>query len=143
MGRKITYANSPSVGSRAVWISLALLAAVGAGLLFQIRPGAPAASGQEPAGYSAKRLLAVPGQIAGGQHGLYLIDQDTATICLYAYVPASGKLRLLASRSAAFDLKLEDYNTEPSPRAIRDLLEAQSRLQTQAPGLGRMGEGEE
>ena len=142
MARKFTHENSPRSGGRAVWISVALLASVGAGLLFQLGPGAPAAVGQGPAAYGARKLLAVPGQIARDMHGLYLIDQETATICVYQYVPASGKLRLLASRKAAFDLELEDYNTEPSPRAIRDLVEEQSRLQGPA-SLIRPGEGEE
>ena len=143
MARTVTQRDAPTPRAKAFWLPAALLAVLGVGLLTQFGPGAAPAAGQTSLGNAGRKMLAVPGQIARDMYGLYLVDVENATICVYQYLPGSGKLRLLASRNAAFDLQLEDYNTEPSPRAIRDLVAQQSRLESPAPGPSRPGAGQE
>jgi len=71
----------------------------------------------------------VAGQITPDTYGLYLVDTQHATIALYEYQPSSRKLRLLAARTYMFDVQLDEYNTELSPREVKKLVAQQKRLE--------------
>ncbi|MGC9453312.1 MAG: hypothetical protein ACP5HU_00465 [Phycisphaerae bacterium] len=78
------------------------------------------------------RIFAVPAQVGQESYGVFLVDTGNDTICVYEYSPARGsgpaKLRLTAARRFSFDLQLEEYNTEPPVREIRDLVEQHRRM---------------
>lgn len=74
-------------------------------------------------------VFAVAGRLGEDVHGLYLVDYENATICVYQYSPGQRRLRLTAARTYAFDRRLDEYNTEPSPREIRTLVEQHRRLE--------------
>ncbi|MHC4984085.1 MAG: hypothetical protein ACYTF6_13070 [Planctomycetota bacterium] len=67
-------------------------------------------SAAEPAGGD---LHAVVGQVTKDTYGLYLVDCQYRTICMYEWVPQRHKLRLMAARSYAFDRELDSDQTEP------------------------------
>ena len=52
-------------------------------------------------------------------------DVDNKTLCAYQFYPGEKKLRLTAARSYRYDTKLENYNTEMSPREVKALLDKQ------------------
>ena len=41
---------------------------------------------------------------------------------MYQWQAGARKLRLLAARNCTFDLQLDEYNTEPSPNEIQNLV---------------------
>jgi hypothetical protein len=113
----------PSGGS-ARWLVAVFLAAVAGALLVELGRTATAdLRCVEELGLTGRGVLVVPSQISRDGYGVYLIDSDKGRMCVYQYQPASGKLRLLASRNFIYDLALEDYNTLPSPREVKDLVE--------------------
>jgi len=62
---------------------------------------------------------------------LYLVDLKRGTICVYQYLPASRRLRLMAARLFVYDQQLEDFNNEsPTPREVKKLVEQQRSLRT-------------
>lgn len=86
---------------------------------------------------SQGRLFAVPAQVGPDNYGVYIVDSRNDTICVYEYTPGRGsnpaKLRLTAARRFSFDMQLEEYNTEPSVREIRDLVEQHRRMDEASP----------
>jgi len=84
-----------------------------------------------------KEVFAVGGRITRDTYGIYLIDPDNGTICVYQFLynPKLKKteLHLLAARNFTFDSQLDEYNTTPSPREIRALVEQQTRLNSVEP----------
>ena len=80
-----------------------------------------------------EQLLVVAGQVTRDSYGLYLVDQKNRTICVYQWMATSRKLRLLATRTYAFDIRLDQYNTEPDPLEIKKLGEQARRLDPAAP----------
>ena len=78
-------------------------------------------------------ILVVAGQVTRDSYGLYLVDQTNRTMCVYQWVPSTRRLRLLAARTYTFDIKLDQYNTEPDPLEIKKLGEKARRLDTPAP----------
>jgi len=74
------------------------------------------------------RVFAVAGQLTKDTYGLYLVDLDNATICMYEWIPQTRKLRLQAARTYLYDSQLDEYNTEISPREVRKLVWQQKRL---------------
>lgn len=114
------------------WLFVALLAGLAMGLIVQL---ARAVATSPPGGAAvvAGSVIAVPGQISRDAYGLYLVDLENRTICVYQYLPTSKKLRLQAARTFAYDTRLDELNTEPSPREIKRLVEQQRRL-TDTPG---------
>jgi hypothetical protein len=112
--------------------------AVVAAVLLAVAVSSPAAESNGNNGSAAARngsaaggrFFAVCGQIAQEAYGLYLFDTQNSTMSLYEWVPAERKLRLLAARNTEFDLRLDDYNTTPSPREIKALVEQHRRLTT-------------
>jgi hypothetical protein len=107
---------------------LVVLAGLAGGLWLQVgRSFAQEAPVVEPTRAGAS-VIAVTGQVTRDSYGIYLVDTEQQTICVYQFVGTSRILRLLASRTYAFDMMLDAYNTEPSPRQIRALAEEYNRL---------------
>ncbi len=73
-------------------------------------------------------LFAVAGKVTSGSYGIYLVDAQKGTMCVYEWLPNVRKLRLMAGRNFTFDLRLDEYNTEPLPREIKKLVERSRRL---------------
>jgi hypothetical protein len=108
------------------WLVVILLGVVAACLLVQL--GYSIAQAQ-PAGVAkGGNVFAVAGQVDKETYGLYLVDLDNGTICVYQYLPGDRKLRLMAARTTVFDRRLEDYNTQPPPPEIRKLVEEHKSL---------------
>jgi hypothetical protein len=112
---------------------VALLGVIAACLVVQIVTGSQPAGAQvalpEPAGAQGS-VVAVPGQIGPDMYGLYLVDTQHHTISVYQYISGNAKeLRLLAARTYNYDTQLDEYNTKPSPREIRSLVEQHKRLE--------------
>ncbi|HNX27264.1 MAG TPA: hypothetical protein PKK48_07640 [Phycisphaerae bacterium] len=85
---------------------------------------------QTPAvGAGNNGVYIVAGQISSNTYGLYLVDYENQTICVYQYSPGDRKLRLMSARTYRFDVNLDEFNTsDPTPREVRDLVGRQHRL---------------
>ncbi|KKL17434.1 hypothetical protein LCGC14_2485620, partial [marine sediment metagenome] len=113
------------------------LLAIAAGALtaeLLVRPS-PVSAQTAPAGRPGRagRLLAIPAQIASDSYGLYLVDVNSGTICVYDYVGRERTLRLLAARTFVFDLKLDSYNTKPLPKDVAKMVSRAKRLKDVKP----------
>jgi hypothetical protein len=120
----------PMNRSSAKWLLVALLAAAAAGLLAgvgltgsQARAELAGATGSGGRG----EVFVVAGQVTKDTYGLYLVDLEFGTICVYQWLPQTRKLRLMAARTYLFDRQLESYNTELPPAEIRKLVAQQKR----------------
>jgi len=112
-----------------------LLAMAAGGLLVELGRGINSAQAQETSASqetkAVGRIQAVTGPLGREGFGLYLIDTGNKTIAVYQY---QGKnLRWLASRNFTYDMRIEDYNTQISPREVK-------RLSQQAESLERPGD---
>jgi hypothetical protein len=112
----------------ALWVNAALLAVI---LIVLVgRNGAPSilpaafAQNQPPIAGGAG-VFVMPAQMQQNVWGCYLLDVDNKTLCAYQFYPGEKKLRLTAARSYRYDTKLENYNTEMSPREVKALLDKQ------------------
>jgi len=118
----------------ALWANAALLAVIA--LLLVNRSSVPSflpaayAQNQPPIAGGAG-VFVMPGQFRENVWGCYLLDVDSKTLCAYQYFPGEKKLRLAAARSYRSDVKLENFNTDPSPNEIKALVDRQ-----QAGGAG-------
>jgi hypothetical protein len=117
----------------ALWVNAALLAVI---LIVLVgRNGSPSflpaafAQNQPPIAGGAG-VFVMPAQMQNNVWGCYLLDVDNKTLCAYQFYPGEKKLRLTAARSYRYDTKLENYNTEMSPREVKALLDKQG------PGVG-------
>ncbi len=123
------------VASPAMWFVAALLGVIAACLVIEAGVSVASGDGDEvvtPASRETAHsgsLLAVTGKISRDQYGLYLLDLESRTICVYQWLSNSRKLRLVAARNYTYDRQLDNYNTEPPPREIRDLVEKARRLE--------------
>ena len=87
----------------------------------------------EPIGGTAG-LFMVPGEIADGRWGCYLLDIDAATLVTYQLDAKSSRLELASSRIIAWDRRLKNFNTHPSPAdvvRIARLIEESRKLRDQ------------
>ena len=109
------------------WLVVVLLSVIATCLLIQVGVATSSADAQVT-GAGADKLFAVAGQITPGAFGLYLVDLEANTICVYQYVPTDRKLKLVAARTTLFDRQLDEYNTQPSPREIKTLVGQHKRL---------------
>ncbi|MFW6133527.1 MAG: hypothetical protein ACOC8F_06480 [Planctomycetota bacterium] len=112
----------------AKWLIAALLAVIATCLLIEVGAGRSAArtgAGQTGAGDG---VFAVAGQVSEGTYGLYLVDPDHGSICMYRWEPGERTLRLMAARTFIYDRQLDAYNTELQPAEIRKLVNRQKRL---------------
>jgi hypothetical protein len=92
--------------------------------LAQAAPAVPA----QPLG--ARGLYMMPAQLGPMTWGLYLMDVDSGTICVYRALPETNKFRLMAARSFKYDRFLEDFNNETlHPKEVQKLIEAQQQRQ--------------
>jgi len=106
-----------------------LLAVIATCLLLEAGLATSAARAQVGAG-GQRSIFVVAGEVAPNMHGLYLVDLENGTICVYQYVPQTQRLRLVAARTFVYDVKLDDYNNEePAPRDVKKLVEQQKRLE--------------
>lgn len=117
------------------WIIAALLGVIAACLLIEVGIATSNVKAQDAAPAAQKNgFFAVSGQLTRETYGLYLVDSNNGTIVTYEYAPVKGinqyKLRLVAARNVAFDLRLDDYNTIPQPREIKAIVEQNPRLNT-------------
>lgn len=101
----------------------ALLTAASSGLLVAQTVPVEATEGDR-----ADEVFVAAGQVTADSYGLYLIDRRNRTICVYQWLPQTRKLRLMAARTYAYDIRLDDYNTEISPREVRELVTQQRRM---------------
>lgn len=114
--------------SPARWLVVVILAGVAGALLVELgRTASAIGQGVAEPSREGRGLLVVPGQITRDGYGLYLVDGEKGKMCVYQYQPTNGQLRLLASRNFTYDLSLDEYNTAPPPREIKDLVEQQGR----------------
>jgi hypothetical protein len=110
------------------WFLVGVLSAFAVLLALQaVTTPAPARAQVTAAGETGP-ILAVAGQITGDSYGIYLFDRRRNVMTIYQWLPNVRKLRLLAARNVAFDLQLDEYNTEPSPAEIQDLVRQGRRL---------------
>ena len=116
--------------SVARWLIVALLAVIAVCLLVELGVSVSAgqSGGPATAAAGAKNVFAVAGQVTKDTYGLYLVDVEYGTICLYEWVPQAHKLRWMAARTYLYDRQLDEYNTELSPREVKKLVAQQKRL---------------
>jgi len=110
----------------ALWANAALLAVIALTLLNRDRGPSllPAAFAQnQPPIAGGAGVFVMPGQFRENVWGCYLLDVDNKTLCAYQYFPGDKMLRLAAARSYQNDVKLKEFNTDPSPRDIKNRVE--------------------
>lgn len=113
------------------WSLLGALSAVAVGLLASLAVQARAqAVTPAPGASRTGGMFVAAGRISGETYGLYLVDDTNRTISVYQVdaKAKTDKLRLMASRTYAYDVQLDDFNTTPSPREIQQLVEQHKRL---------------
>jgi hypothetical protein len=114
----------------ALYLNAALLAAVlfvlvgrGNGPTFlSAAYGAPL-SPQPIAG--GANLYLMPAQFTQTTWGCYVLDIDAQSLCAYRYRPTNdgSDLQLVAVRKIAYDRKLTNFNTSPTPAEVKQLVD--------------------
>src|SRR5438094_864940 len=110
----------------ALWANAALIAALVIVLL--TRSDAPVLT---PAAFAQTQLpiaggaglFVMPAQFSTTTWGCYLMDVDAQTLCAYQFIPGEKQLRLVAARNFKYDRRLGNFNTEPAPEEIKELLD--------------------
>jgi hypothetical protein len=117
--------------SRRRWVLVTVLSMAAGALLTTALTGTTQAVGQESGKRSVDPVLVVSGQISSNAYGLYLVDYEQKTICVYQYTPKERNLRLVAARTYRFDVQLDEHNTaSPKPREVQEMVKSQRRLGT-------------
>jgi hypothetical protein len=135
-------AASPNLLNKGLWIvGLGLLANAGVMLYAQIAGRAPdilldrAAFAQSVPGSTgqplgARGLYMMPAQLGANAWGVYLMDVDSQTICVYRATPETNRFRLMAARSFKSDRFLEDYDNEGLlPKDVQKMVSNQRQRQ--------------
>lgn len=122
-----TRGHSGAHSGHAKWLIVMLLGVVAACLLAELGLGASPAGADVSRG-QADHIVCVAGKVTDETYGLYLVDLKNGTISVYQYLSSKRKLRLMAARNYTFDVQLDEYNTEPAPREIKQLVQQQKRL---------------
>lgn len=124
---------------RGRWLIVAALAVLAVGLMVEVARSLADNGPQVPqaAGSADGAILAVTGQISRDSYGIYLVDLSNRTICVYQYQTSQKMLKLLAARTFAYDTQLDEYNSEPSPRQIKQMVTAHRRLTDEPAGPPR------
>ncbi len=119
-------AAGPVWGQWAMVVGLSMV--VGA-LAMQLL-SAPAADASAAAAGAAGRgkVFAIAGQVSPDSYGLYLVDLEQSTICVYEYVARDHKLWLRAARTFKADMQLDSYNTMPRPKDVKEMVAEARRL---------------
>ena len=115
----------------ALYVNAALMLAVlvallsrGGGPSISILPRAfGAEAGQPIAG--GGNLYLMPGQLSLNKFGVYVMDTDAQTLCVYEYYAGEKALRLVAARNFRQDRRLGNFNTDPDPREVEKWVEAE------------------
>ncbi|HEX8523726.1 MAG TPA: hypothetical protein VF669_15835 [Tepidisphaeraceae bacterium] len=68
-------------------------------------------------------LFVVPAQFSGNQWGCYVMDVDSQTLCAYQFFPGDKNLHFIAARNFRYDRQMPDFNTQPSPDEIKELVQ--------------------
>jgi len=78
----------------------------------------------------ARGIYMMPAQLGNNTWGVYLLDVDSQTICVYRAAPESSHFRFMAARSFQYDRFVTDFNNEkPTPKEIQRLIEDQRQRQ--------------
>jgi hypothetical protein len=68
----------------------------------------------------------MPSQLGPNTWGLYLMDVEAGTICVYKANPENSRFRLMAVRYFRNDRFLNDFNNDsPTPREVLKQVEQQ------------------
>ena len=111
----------------AQWAIVATLAAIVGALAGGLLMSAtPAEAGTGAAGGTG--VFAIAGQITAETYGLYLVDLQNRTICLYEYAARERRLWLRAARTFDADVQLDAYNTRPEPEEVSKMVAEARRL---------------
>ncbi len=68
-------------------------------------------------------LFVMPTQLSTNTFGAYLMDIDAQTLMVYQFYPAEKQLRLMAARNFRHDRRLGNFNTNPDPREVQQLVQ--------------------
>lgn len=100
--------------------------------LAQVTPG----GGPGGTMLGARGIYMMPAQLGPNAFGVYLLDVDSQTICVYRALPDTSHFRLMAARSFQHDRFLQDFNNEPlRPKDVQKLVQDQrQRLELQMRG---------
>jgi hypothetical protein len=91
----------------------------------------PDGSGGQSGLLGARGIYMAPAQLGPQTFGLYLMDVDSGTICVYKAIPETSRFRLMAARSFKNDRFLEDYDNEGLlPRDVQKVVANQRQRQT-------------
>ncbi|HUO08457.1 MAG TPA: hypothetical protein VM008_09180 [Phycisphaerae bacterium] len=140
----VSRAATPTLLSKGFWIvGLGLLANAGVMLYSHIAGRAPdllldraafaqadpgAVSTGQPLG--ARGLYMMPAQLGANAWGVYLMDVDSQTLCVYRTTPETNRFRLMAARSFKNDRFLEDYDNEGLlPKDVQKMVSNQRQRQ--------------
>jgi len=87
----------------------------------------PAGGGSTPM-LGARGIYMMPAQLGANSYGLYLMDVDSGTICVYQAMPEGQKFKFMASRSYKYDRFMEDFNNEGlRPKDIQKIVQNQQQ----------------
>jgi len=113
-------------GSTVRRLAVILLAVIVAMLGRELVSSAPSADAQT--GWSGQdgKVFAIAGQVTKDTYGLYLVNMENGTICVYQFLDSG--LRLMAARTFIYDCQLDAYNTEPLPQDVAKLVAKARRL---------------
>jgi hypothetical protein len=131
----------PSKTNKALWLVGIGLLANAAVMLFGRGQGSDiildrSAFGQVTSAAQSSQLLGargiymMPAQLGPNAYGLYLMDVDSGTICVYKTTPETNHFRLMAARTYKYDRFMEDFNNEPlHPSEVKKIVESQQQRQ--------------
>lgn len=138
-------ARSNVPGSQTVlWVIALLLAVIATTLI--VRADGPTFAGTAFADSpmtGARGIMAFTGQLDKNSYGLFMMDVDARTLWIYQYLPATRKLKLVATRSFDHDRYLKNYNNDtPTVDEVRGMLDDQRRVldRKEREGLGENDE---
>ena len=87
-----------------------------------------APNGGQPLG--ARGIYMMPAQLGSNAWGVYLMDVDSQTLCVYRATPDTNRFRLMAARSFKNDRFLEDYDNEGLlPKDVQKMVDNQRQRQ--------------
>lgn len=126
---------SASTPHRAIVIALAVNAALLSGILLVLvaRQAGPARGlSIESAALAAQPnpqpiaggggIYLMPAQFGQNRWGCLVMDIDAQTLCAYEFLTGKKMLELVAARNFRFDRRLENFNTNPPPAEVLQLL---------------------
>ena len=71
----------------------------------------------------SSNVVVMPAQLSPNTWGCYLLDNTKHSLAVYQYSPGERMLRLMAGRDIQYDAKLTDFNTQPTPADVKDILD--------------------